>query len=484
MTAARTARFAGTILLACVLSAGALFTFHRFGAMTGDSPRYLKLAENLAAGHGFSAANSAPFDPEVFRPPGYPLFLAMLLRLGLTLGGIAAVQVAAYALALCLVGRLVYLSWGEPALWCFGLFGVTYLPVVRWATSITTESVVALLVALLACSWSSLMRSTDSWAVFPTAAVLAVLVLTRSEYVLLAPLLVLLPVCRPDPTVVRRAAGFAVLFSLLVIPWMVRNYRVTAEPSATLGVGSGMVLWVYGLELELGSSASVDKAQYWLDRDFEALHSGTDPVAAAAADQRLRSRGLALLRKNATKYPGAVAYRLLYRQWVEMSDPRLSRRDSILVATWASCVLLLAVMGALTLSLAQRPFLPGVLIVCAMGTLHPFLGGTEARYMAPVKPLVFGLAAGFVVSSSRALKRKEWGLRRLAASPAASVPSSEWPDTRCAASAAPEDELDLGQTAVGKSRLIHRGAEGDEDAVHQPGQHRSPEPPVDEPPCR
>ena len=429
MTAARTARFAGTILLACALSAGAHFTFHRFGAMTGDSPRYLKLAENLAAGHGFSAAGSAPFDPEVFRPPGYPLFLAMLLRLGLTLGGIAAVQVVAYALALCLVGRLVYLSWGEPALWCFGLVGVTYLPVVRWATSITTESVVALLVALLACSWSSLMRSAGSWATFPTAAVLAALVLTRNEYVLLAPVVVLLPVCRPDPTVVRRAAGFAALFSLLVIPWMVRNYRVTAETSAALGVGSGMVLWVYGLELELGGSAAVDMAQYWRDPDLEAVHSGTDPAAAAAADQRLRSRGLALLRKNATKYPAAVAYRLLYRQWVEMSDPRLSRRDSILVATWSSCVLLFAVMGALTLGPSQRPFLPGVLIVCAMGSLHPFLGGTEARYMAPVKPLVFGLAAGFAVSGCRALLRKEWGPRSLAASTAASAPGSKRTNT-------------------------------------------------------
>ncbi len=370
--------------------------------MTGDSARYLKLAQNLAAGNGFSAANVAPFDPEVFRPPGYPLFLALLVRLGLPLSGVAAVQVVLYAMALCLIGRLVYLSWGEPALWLFGFLGVTYLPVVRWATSVTTESLVALLVAFLACSWSSALRSPTPWGMLPTAAILLTLVLTRSEYILLTPLVALAPWCRRDGGAVWRGLIVVAAVTLGVAPWMIRNYRLTGVPSAALGVGSGMVTWVYALELEFESSGTVDFPPYWRDPDFQAIHQGTDPVAAAAADQRLRTRGLALLRKNCAQYPSAVVHRLLYRQWVEMSDPRSPPGVSTLATAWATCVLLLATAGAVTLGVLRTPFLPAIPMLCAMGGLHPILGGLEARYMSPLKPLLFGLAAAFVVARWRA----------------------------------------------------------------------------------
>lgn len=42
----------------------------------GDSQNYAQLAANLAQEHAFSRSTSTPFRPEMFRAPGYPLFLA------------------------------------------------------------------------------------------------------------------------------------------------------------------------------------------------------------------------------------------------------------------------------------------------------------------------------------------------------------------------------------------------------------------------
>ena len=46
----------------------------------GDAPQYTGLAKNLAAGHGYSYAHTAPFLASDIRLPGYPALLAVAFR--------------------------------------------------------------------------------------------------------------------------------------------------------------------------------------------------------------------------------------------------------------------------------------------------------------------------------------------------------------------------------------------------------------------
>ncbi len=46
-----------------------------------DAGKYLRLALNLAFNHSYSLAEQAPFTPSTYISPGYPLFLAAVLRL-------------------------------------------------------------------------------------------------------------------------------------------------------------------------------------------------------------------------------------------------------------------------------------------------------------------------------------------------------------------------------------------------------------------
>lgn len=48
-----------------------------------DSPIYLQLADNLREYHVFSKSGEPPFSPEIFRTPGYPIFLAFIHALGM-----------------------------------------------------------------------------------------------------------------------------------------------------------------------------------------------------------------------------------------------------------------------------------------------------------------------------------------------------------------------------------------------------------------
>src|SRR2546430_15552947 len=78
---------------------------------TPDTSRYLQLADSLAHGDGFVRPSGErsldnPWQPEAFRTPGYPLFLASIL--GLTrghIGAVLAVQIAIDVIAvwLCFV---------------------------------------------------------------------------------------------------------------------------------------------------------------------------------------------------------------------------------------------------------------------------------------------------------------------------------------------------------------------------------------------
>ncbi|MBK8011018.1 MAG: glycosyltransferase family 39 protein [Deltaproteobacteria bacterium] len=68
--------------LVVVAIAGLLFRFvllfvaGESTRMTGDTVIYFQLAENLLAGHGFSASEAAPYLPFFGRVPAYPLFIA------------------------------------------------------------------------------------------------------------------------------------------------------------------------------------------------------------------------------------------------------------------------------------------------------------------------------------------------------------------------------------------------------------------------
>jgi hypothetical protein len=114
------------LLAAALLVRAAPLPVHRFSperTFTPDSATYLDLAKGLAEGHGFGrspdAARLSPENPslvEVFRTPGYPLLLALVMRLGLPVVPVTIVaqiglDSVGVVLSFLAARRLLPLSW-------------------------------------------------------------------------------------------------------------------------------------------------------------------------------------------------------------------------------------------------------------------------------------------------------------------------------------------------------------------------------------
>jgi hypothetical protein len=84
-------------------------------ASVGDSREYIALAQNLVSSHTFTRDTVPPFRPELFRTPGYPLFLALPVIAGrIDLGRTAhrpSFIVLALALQVLLALLTVWFTW-------------------------------------------------------------------------------------------------------------------------------------------------------------------------------------------------------------------------------------------------------------------------------------------------------------------------------------------------------------------------------------
>ena len=217
---------------------------------------------NLVQGHGFTASQSEPFTPGIFRSPGYPFFLAAVYgiighsvyaalyaqALLDTLSTTLLAMIGVYFLAprVALLGAALYALYPYAAYYC-GVLGQDV---------VLTFSV--MLMVLLMCQ--ALRRdSATRWLCVGLA--LGATVLVKPFFVL----------CVAVPTFLiwqMRCASSARLYSwtalmvglsLMVMPWMARNYLVfhSFPPLAVGGTGTNLLMVLD--EVKYGEQAMLDK---------------------------------------------------------------------------------------------------------------------------------------------------------------------------------------------------------------------------------
>lgn len=256
---------------------------------------FATIVQHLLAGHGYaywsvlpSGALSEAFDPaavqvlpSAYMPPGYPLLLWPLAALfGTGPAGIAAaqaVQVALGVATVALVGRLGRRLFDARVGFVALVLAAVFPVLVFTAGQI---SAAALTVFLLVLFFDRALRAVDTGRprdALVAGLVLGANVLVRSEFVLMAPVLLGWMAWRGG-TRARRSVALAVFAAALVVaPWMLRNARTlgTATPTALSG---GFNLWQ-----GQGPGASGTHTGYTLDRV-------TEPGLVRAVDALPRTR--------------------------------------------------------------------------------------------------------------------------------------------------------------------------------------------------
>ena len=377
-----------------------------FGPIMGDSRRYLRIAANLVAGHGFSSARVAPYLPEVFRAPLYPLFLALTTSCGLGIYGTVALQAALYVGSGVVVGRAARVIHGDPlAARLVALLLAIHAPIIRWVAQIDTEALMLPLFCAAAWLLARHLAAPRWGTALSLGALLGAMFLTRCDYVLPLAVVPLLVACRQRTrAALRKTAALVLVAGLLAGGWMVRNLLVMPGEMRPLGVGGGLALWVRSVEIgveDLGERELIVQR----NPGIRAIHDQSDPKVLGAADRALAREALGVLARNADTWLLGTAYNVLFRNWVEHFDPHVPSALGWVPVAWSGGLLLLAYIGIVSLWRRGHGVPQIVLVILAVASVHASLI-TEARYTAPLRPTLLIFSAWSLAQALRLLLRR------------------------------------------------------------------------------
>ncbi len=261
---------------------------------TPDSGDYDFLAWSLAEHGEFSRSPDGP--AELFRTPGYPLFLAGVYAVsGYSVHAVLVVQIL-LDVALC---WLVYLLGARlfdrrVGLWAAALQAVSTVAIISSVRVLSdslfafmlTASVLLLLSHFKTLRWQPLLLggivAGCACYVRPVGVFFGVIVL-----------LVLLLRCRA----VRRAMVFAVVFASCIGPWILRNYIVADYPGFSTVSAECMFKFQGPYVLARVEGISVESARFRLEAELSEYKSAENPTQGRMESRRA-SIGLRILREH------------------------------------------------------------------------------------------------------------------------------------------------------------------------------------------
>ncbi|MDD4270492.1 MAG: hypothetical protein GXY25_07035 [Pirellulaceae bacterium] len=404
-----------------------------------------RIAENLLAGRGFSIELlGAPLRPTSQQAPFYPFFLAGIYA---CLGIESPAAILAVELIQCLAGTglvlaVVALGWSlapdRPAIgWLAGIGAAVY-PTHLYAVTHLQVAIWAALVLTLLLTVVSAPRYRATWRGASIAGVLAGVLLLVEPILAIA-----LPCCAlafwlgglrgrgaaprsasaervpPDaaPAARRllgatiRTAAMAAVATIVVAPWIVRNWRVHGEwvfVKSTFGYafwqgnnpassGTDKVPRPAAERLRLahdGTPAGIDRALWearhettYID-DLLLKPGGYRELAGLTETKRCRLLGrkaLQFIRSNPDRYARLCADRLRYFLLFDETNPKAANRIYRLsTVVW----LVLATVGLMASLGRWRSLWPTYAIFAAVTLFHTLVI-TSVRFRIPIEPLSF-----------------------------------------------------------------------------------------------
>ncbi|HEY2840285.1 MAG TPA: hypothetical protein VGJ26_14105 [Pirellulales bacterium] len=379
------------------------------GALEFDVDNYRELAENLIRDGVYGRGDVAT----AFRPPLYPLLLALLGAMGqLNAPAIAALQVA---LGVSTVGLVVLLGrqWGLGRWRFLAAALVAVDPILlRQASVVMTETFATFLAALGLVVLSALVARPTTLRALAAGAALGAAVLCRPVFLLWmfgAPICFvwLLPTWS---TRARAMACFALGGAVALLPWVARNQMQFGWPIVTTTHGG--VTLLLGNNPEFYEHLRASPGQPW---DSAAFNAGVEEERIANRNQLAETgrnelpyelandrREAAHAWQNIEAEPSMFAQAVLFR-WSRLwgvlplplaGEGSAARALRYAIGFWHAAEFVLALIGVCSLGrrLLCDPWVFGLLLAASLTAAHAVYW-TDLRMRAPACPVVALAAA-------------------------------------------------------------------------------------------
>jgi hypothetical protein len=320
--------FGAVILVAVLLRIGLILAWPQPVRGT-DADQYIRLATNLVEGNGYSLWPNAPYDPDVYRSPGYPLFLAVALKAGLGLRGIIGLQVflelTTLVLAAGLFSRKVSPAAGRGAFVAAMLCPFTAaIPTLLLSESLALPLITAIFIISLTALRRRAVLLGLCW---------GLLVLTRGGFLpglgLAAALLGWEERRRPTGSPLRAIVHFSIAALLILAPYGVWNLNHHGRFSVTPLAGFGRAIWGSPMTIPalgpppLPNGAWETHNAIWGDGTFRPT-----PLELIEADQILGEAGKNAIKENPVTWLAGGLRNGLHlwvgvREFFPFSNPRM-----------------------------------------------------------------------------------------------------------------------------------------------------------------
>lgn len=362
-------------------------------------------------------------ERQVFRPPGYPLYVSVFGKRTVFAGDHLPVllgQGVLFGLGAWLLILTVRRWWGQG----LGLLAGLVYAIDPWSKHyvplVLSETLAGLLVLAGAYVYTRAWQEGRlvEWAAL--GAVGAALALVRAVFVFVVPLAVLGALiargARRDRLLRAAATGAAAL--VLLVPWLGWTDHVVGRATMSVwGEGYNLILAASG-EGHGRSSAAVEADPQFAAR-MERIRAGVpplrdllgDPTAhpryLSASDEELRSAAIDLYRERLADEPLQVLWEGVYRMWFLWSahkDWYQPGGAALAVLTSLDWLLLGLVLVGSVLAVRRGGPARGVVVFLAVYTLLLGTHHVEARFGIPLRGLYLAFATLTVAETVRRLR--------------------------------------------------------------------------------
>ena len=406
----------------CVLALGARLA-HALAAGTdvrGDAGFYQSVARALADGEGYAdpiATVAGHAQPTALHPPLFPVYLAAWNALGID-------SVRGHQVASCLLGTAsVLLIWAAGRRLAGGRVGLIaaglaagYPPLLLLDQSMNSESLYVMLIALVLLLAYRLLDDPSARRAAALGAAIGLATLTRSDAVLLLPLLLIPLIPHLRRGWLRMSAVATATAAVVVAPWIVRNW-VAFDKVPLLSTNGGYTARAtncddtYHRPSLIGFVSHSCGSQSSCFRRFPVAAVLSGRSTEVARDECLQEEATRYVRAHLTRTP-LVALTRVERVWeiygaranIDYGSFLWGRPRPLATAALVAygLVATLAVAGAHLLGTMSRSRIP-LFAMLAQATLVAALAFGFTRYRAAAEPALVVLAA---VTLDRLIRRR------------------------------------------------------------------------------